>query len=117
VGIVNMFPVALPEDLLRCVYGTIMVARHRRLVHRRHAVGLVRHLWWVDDTVDGAVVGRRRRRVHRCPARALLRHMRWVNGTVDGAIVGEREIGPNLFQYEFWWLNCPTQTIGLTSLF
>jgi hypothetical protein len=28
----------------------------------------------------------------------------------------EREIGSNLFQYEFWWLNCPTQIIGLTSL-
>jgi hypothetical protein len=23
----------------------------------------------------------------------------------------EREIGSNLFQYEFWWLNCPTQII------
>jgi hypothetical protein len=29
----------------------------------------------------------------------------------------EREIGSNLFLYEFWWLNSPTQTIGLTSLF
>jgi hypothetical protein len=28
----------------------------------------------------------------------------------------EREIGSNLFLYEFWWLNCPTQIIGLTSL-
>jgi hypothetical protein len=28
----------------------------------------------------------------------------------------EREIGSNLFQYEFWWFNCPTQIIGLTSL-
>jgi hypothetical protein len=30
--------------------------------------------------------------------------------------VTEREIRSNLFQYEFWWLNCPTQIIGLTSL-
>jgi hypothetical protein len=30
--------------------------------------------------------------------------------------VDEREIGSNLFLYEFWWLNCPTQIIGLTSL-
>jgi hypothetical protein len=29
---------------------------------------------------------------------------------------GEREIGSNFFLYEFWWLNCPTQIIGLTSL-
>jgi hypothetical protein len=29
----------------------------------------------------------------------------------------EREIGSNLFLYEFWWLNCPTQINGLTSLF
>jgi hypothetical protein len=28
----------------------------------------------------------------------------------------EREIGSNLFLYEFWWLNCPTQIIELTSL-
>jgi hypothetical protein len=28
----------------------------------------------------------------------------------------ERKIGSNLFLYEFWWLNYPTQTIGLTSL-
>jgi hypothetical protein len=28
----------------------------------------------------------------------------------------ERGIGSNLFLYEFWWLNCPTQIIGLTSL-
>jgi hypothetical protein len=28
----------------------------------------------------------------------------------------EREIGSNLFQYEFWWLNCPRQIIRLTSL-
>jgi hypothetical protein len=28
----------------------------------------------------------------------------------------EREIGSNLFLNEFWWLNCPTQIIGLTSL-
>jgi hypothetical protein len=28
----------------------------------------------------------------------------------------EREIGSNLFSICFWWLNCPTQTIGLTSL-
>jgi hypothetical protein len=35
---------------------------------------------------------------------------------VGVVVVVEREIGPNLFQYEFWWLNCPTQSIGLTSL-
>jgi hypothetical protein len=29
----------------------------------------------------------------------------------------EREIGSNLFPYEFWWLKCPTQINGLTSLF
>jgi hypothetical protein len=28
----------------------------------------------------------------------------------------EREIGSNLFLYEFWWLNCPTKIIELTSL-
>jgi hypothetical protein len=28
----------------------------------------------------------------------------------------EREIGLNLFLNKFWWLNCPTQIIGLTSL-
>jgi hypothetical protein len=28
----------------------------------------------------------------------------------------EREIGSNLFLYGFWWLNCPTQIIELTSL-
>jgi hypothetical protein len=28
----------------------------------------------------------------------------------------EREIGLHLFLYEIWWLNCPTQVIGLTSL-
>jgi hypothetical protein len=33
------------------------------------------------------------------------------------AFVTEREIGSNLFLYEFWLLNCPTQIIGLTSLF
>jgi hypothetical protein len=33
----------------------------------------------------------------------------------DGG-VREREIGSNLFLYEFWWLNCPTQIIELTSL-
>jgi hypothetical protein len=30
--------------------------------------------------------------------------------------MAEREIGSNLFLYEFWWLNCPTQIIELTSL-
>jgi hypothetical protein len=30
--------------------------------------------------------------------------------------LAKREIGSNLFQYEFWWLNCPTQIIQLTSL-
>jgi hypothetical protein len=29
----------------------------------------------------------------------------------------EREIGSNLFLFNFWWLNCPTQINGLTSLF
>jgi hypothetical protein len=29
----------------------------------------------------------------------------------------EREIGSNLFLYEFWWLNFPKQIIELTSLF
>jgi hypothetical protein len=24
---------------------------------------------------------------------------------------GERELGLNLFLFEFWWLNCPTQII------
>ena len=33
-----------------------------------------------------------------------------------GAIGTEREIGSNLFLNVFWWLNCPTQIIGLTSL-
>jgi hypothetical protein len=28
----------------------------------------------------------------------------------------EREIGSNLFLNDFWWLNCSTQIIGLTSL-
>jgi hypothetical protein len=28
----------------------------------------------------------------------------------------EREIGLHLFLNRFWWLNCPTQIIGLTSL-
>jgi hypothetical protein len=28
----------------------------------------------------------------------------------------EREIGLHLFLNWFWWLNCPTQIIGLTSL-
>jgi hypothetical protein len=28
----------------------------------------------------------------------------------------EREIGLHLFLHKFWWLNCPTQIIGLTSL-
>jgi hypothetical protein len=28
----------------------------------------------------------------------------------------EREIGSNLFLNKFWWLNFPTQIIGLTSL-
>jgi hypothetical protein len=28
----------------------------------------------------------------------------------------EREIGLHLFLYEFWWLNCSTQIIELTSL-
>jgi hypothetical protein len=30
--------------------------------------------------------------------------------------LSEREIGLHLFLYEFWWLNCPTQIIELTSL-
>jgi hypothetical protein len=34
----------------------------------------------------------------------------------QNGIVIEREIRSNLFLYEFWWLNCPTQIIGLTSL-
>jgi hypothetical protein len=33
----------------------------------------------------------------------------------DGSLI-EREIGLHLFLYKFWWLNCPTQIIGLTSL-
>jgi hypothetical protein len=33
--------------------------------------------------------------------------------TLHGGI--EREIGSNLFLCEFWWLNCPTQIIELTS--
>jgi hypothetical protein len=28
----------------------------------------------------------------------------------------ERELGLHLFPNRFWWLNCPTQIIGLTSL-
>jgi hypothetical protein len=28
----------------------------------------------------------------------------------------KREIGLHLFLNKFWWLNCPTQTIGLISL-
>jgi hypothetical protein len=28
----------------------------------------------------------------------------------------ERELGLHLFPNLFWWLNCPTQIIGLTSL-
>jgi hypothetical protein len=27
----------------------------------------------------------------------------------------ERELGLHLFPKRFWWLNCPTQIIGLTS--
>jgi hypothetical protein len=34
----------------------------------------------------------------------------------DSSSPSEREIGSNHFLYEFWWLNCPTQIIGLTSL-
>jgi hypothetical protein len=30
--------------------------------------------------------------------------------------ITEREIGLHLFLNCFWWLNCPTQIIGLTSL-
>jgi hypothetical protein len=30
--------------------------------------------------------------------------------------LSEREIGLHLFLNKFWWLNCPTQIIGLTSL-
>jgi hypothetical protein len=30
--------------------------------------------------------------------------------------LGERELGLHLFPNWFWWLNCPTQIIGLTSL-
>jgi hypothetical protein len=29
---------------------------------------------------------------------------------------GERELGLHIFPNLFWWLNCPTQIIGLTSL-
>jgi hypothetical protein len=39
-----------------------------------------------------------------------------INGPLQYALVAEREIGSNLFLNEFWWLNCPTQIIGLTSL-
>jgi hypothetical protein len=31
-------------------------------------------------------------------------------------VPSEREIGLHLFLNRFWWLNCPTQIIGLTSL-
>jgi hypothetical protein len=31
-------------------------------------------------------------------------------------VLSEREIGLHLFLIDFWWLNCPTQIIGLTSL-
>jgi hypothetical protein len=31
-------------------------------------------------------------------------------------VVCERELGLHLFPNRFWWLNCPTQIIGLTSL-
>jgi hypothetical protein len=33
-----------------------------------------------------------------------------------GGKITEREIGSRLFLNRFWWLNCPTQIIGLTSL-
>jgi hypothetical protein len=49
--------------------------------------------------------------------------------TVEGFLLGydsntraykkgeiERELGLHLFPNCFWWLNCPTQIIGLTSL-
>jgi hypothetical protein len=31
-------------------------------------------------------------------------------------LLSERELGSHLFPNWFWWLNCPTQIIGLTSL-
>jgi hypothetical protein len=35
---------------------------------------------------------------------------------LDSSEVGERELGLHLFPNWFWWLNSPTQIIGLTSL-
>jgi hypothetical protein len=42
----------------------------------------------------------------------------FIRGNPEGAIewISEREIGLHLFLNRFWWLNCPTQIIGLTSL-
>jgi hypothetical protein len=38
----------------------------------------------------------------------------WHQSPKRGGI--ERELGLHLFPNWFWWLNCPTQIIGLTSL-
>jgi hypothetical protein len=34
----------------------------------------------------------------------------------SGGAACERELGLHLVPKEFWWLNCPTQIFGLTSL-
>jgi hypothetical protein len=71
----------------------------------------------------------------RKPKKAMVEHI-WKNGFMPGytrwifhgeahrtreevlrqRVEDEREIGTKLFPYEFWWLNCPTQIIRLTSL-
>jgi hypothetical protein len=38
------------------------------------------------------------------------------NNYTTAPLVIERELGLHLVPKLFWWLNCPTQIIGLTSL-
>jgi hypothetical protein len=60
------------------------------------------------------------------PKKALNRQLKWENSLCskpsllqeqeEDEVVNEKEIGLHLFLNWFWWLNCPTQIFGLTSL-
>jgi hypothetical protein len=73
-----------------------------------------------DDRRSRATHDRTMRLAHRTHHALLQRHQRWTRyrDSYDerAGWYTERELGLHLFPKWFWWLNCPTQIIGLTSL-